>query len=412
MTRPRKKISGRQTRRAATAEPHLPIQPTLPPEIVEKIIVEALDTLVGRNEMMKQLCLFACSSRVLQAQAERFIYRQLVFHVGQPESETIATMLRTRAARYVRQLNIMNYAHGPNSTSRSRSSPETGVSAIPFALMTNLEILEVNAKDDGQDHTCHNFDPELFVLLEKYLTHDCLLGFVCQLPLRPSNLRFLDKQTRIVTLSINPREVNGYYEPADLLTLSHGFPNLTTLQTKQMDWGLATYISNAKLETLDVYDEIFISGRWESIGANLTKLDATFCELSPLTLSTLARDSPRLRLLTFFVGDKWLFGQDDDLFKVIQGFKNLLALSVIMDVSHHQLQRIMAKYPKRTPMQSLLIWRSDEGLRVMDQLEGGRWTSHAEVPDLDRWKRDQEFYISLVEDGLIPFSNANDAENS
>lgn len=78
-----------------------------------------------------------------------------------------------------------------------------------------------------------------------------------------------------------------------------------------------------------------------------------------------------------------------------------------MDVSHHQLQRIIAKYPKRTPMQSLLIWRSDEGLRVMDQLEGGRWTSHAEVPDLDRWKRDQEFYISLVEDGLIPFSKAD-----
>ncbi|KZS96790.1 hypothetical protein SISNIDRAFT_482583 [Sistotremastrum niveocremeum HHB9708] len=409
----RRKISERQAKGAAVlADPHLPIQPTLPPEIVEKIIVEALDTLVGRNQMMRQLCLFACSSRVLQAQAERFIYRQLVFHVGQPESETIATMLRTRAARYVRQLNIMNYAHGPTSPSRIRTLPETGVSAIPFALMTNLEILEVNAEDDGHDHTCHNVDPELFVLLQKHLTHECLLGFVCQLPLRPTDLRFLDKQTRIVTLSINPREVNGYYEPADLLTPSHGFPNLTILQIRQMDSAAAAYVGKAKLENLNVFDQIYISGMWASIGSNLTKLNATFCEIDPWMLSTLARESPRLRLLTFFVADMWLLRPDDHLFEIIEEFKNLLALCVIMDVSHHDLRRIMAKYPKRTPMQSLLIWRSDEGLRVMDQLEGGRWTSHAEVPDLDRWKKDQEFYISLVDDGLIPISNADDAENS
>lgn len=273
-----------------------------PPIEIIGIIVGELRSVIGDDEEWRgQLYIVARTSRQLRVEAERNLYQDVVMIIGEPHFDNMARILQSRVARYVRTLEIANYGK-----SRTSETPDGTIAAIPFHLLTGLCSLKVyctQSTDRADELEATLLDPCLFELLDKDLPPNILDTFVSSLPLRPSDLSFLDNWPRIIRLTVNP--VLSDSESAHHIVKKHKFRDLDDLEVVHMDPTASAIVAGARPSFLTITKSILLPNDWQSFAVNLVVLDTLGCALVPTILRKLVVCSPQLVVFTAPVHGEW-----------------------------------------------------------------------------------------------------------
>ncbi|KZS92206.1 hypothetical protein SISNIDRAFT_486740 [Sistotremastrum niveocremeum HHB9708] len=312
--------------------------PSLPPEIVAMIVGDVVDEFDEgqESEEARQLCILARSSRQLQAEAERRLYQSVEFMVGEINAQKLAAILRSRTAGYVRTLMIGNYG----AVRRRGRTASRAVSALPFSLMTGLRSLYLSIDHDIKLFITTDLDPEVFLLLDRDLPPNILRRFVCSLPLLPSFLQFLKRQTSIEFISSNFTFADT---TAPDVVLSHAtHPNLTEIQSLQLDRNVLSIMDHTRIQKLRIFGSFHLPQNWASYAANLVRLDAMTWPMDLQTLSKVVRCSPQLQVLIFAI----LPGLEQEpaplIFDLLGSLKKLKVCALV-SVLTGQIPRAMLK---------------------------------------------------------------------
>ncbi|KZS96803.1 hypothetical protein SISNIDRAFT_482596 [Sistotremastrum niveocremeum HHB9708] len=274
--------------------------PIIPLEIIGMIMDEYVAGESDVKTLSRTLGGLAQSSRLLQADAERRLYSVVKFVVGSPAAQKIASVLRSRTAKYVRTLEISNY--GP-ALRRGRSTARN-VSALPFSLMTVLRHLEVKFApcelfEPGTDINC-----ELFDLLRDQLPENILHSFVCRRALAASHLIFLDRHPNLKSLTLE--NVYTAIQPAE--PDAHDFArlsNVVEMSVTDVDETSQSYyfIKRSELRYLTFTRIFSIPRDWASHAMHLRVLDVMRITLDQSALERVVDCSPQLQLLLFTLCD-------------------------------------------------------------------------------------------------------------
>ncbi|KZS92175.1 hypothetical protein SISNIDRAFT_486709 [Sistotremastrum niveocremeum HHB9708] len=285
--------------RALAGRPSSSPQAWLPPEILSMIVSEVAGLSVVERQKKTTLCVLARTSRFLQAEAERKLYFNIDFRVGEPDAEAIASVLQSRAARYVRSLSIQK--NGP-FLRRGRSSKGT-ISALPFSLMTNLQFLVIHNEPAATQRSREDTNRELFRLLEQDLPHGVLTMFACSIPLHLSDLHFLWRQPNLKGLLI------FHTAPAAAVPSSNSglpsFSKLTTLEAPDMDNMVLSVMAVSKIRRLTIRNTFDFPANWFSLASHIVRLDLLTCVIPPGMLEYLVASAPRLQILLFAADSRW-----------------------------------------------------------------------------------------------------------
>ncbi|KZT36261.1 hypothetical protein SISSUDRAFT_1130470 [Sistotremastrum suecicum HHB10207 ss-3] len=302
----------------------------VPAEIIGMIVDEVDFQAASQVEANRLLCRLAHSSRVLQKEAERRLYSEINFPIGELMAQKTAPILRSRTAKYVRYLTIWNY--GP-VLRRGRASDRI-VSALPFHLMTGLKSIEVYLDGEGGEFDSQSPDPQLFTLLDQGLQENILTEFICDLPLRSSELSFLHKQRGIRFLQANLVPSDSPDGNPDEPFRPFIFPKLCKLNVNGMDeYTASSFMTESKVVELSVMNGFTTPRNWASMAANLQLLDIAFSPVTRRSLKEIVRCSPHLQIFVFKLHEEWSMHLDATLIDILEELKNLNALAMALGIT-------------------------------------------------------------------------------
>ncbi|KZT39520.1 hypothetical protein SISSUDRAFT_1061120 [Sistotremastrum suecicum HHB10207 ss-3] len=161
--------------------------------------------------------------------------------------------------------------------------------------MSGLRSLYLGLQHDIKMFATTDLDPEVFLLLDRDLPPDVLRRFISPLPLLPSYLQFLKRQTSIEFISCNFTFANT---TAPDIVLSHTtHPSLTEIQSLQLDRNVLSIMQHARIQKLRIFGSFQLPQNWASYAANLVRLDVMTWPMDLETLLKVVRCSPRLQVL-------------------------------------------------------------------------------------------------------------------
>ncbi|KZS92205.1 hypothetical protein SISNIDRAFT_455959 [Sistotremastrum niveocremeum HHB9708] len=388
------------------ASPSLKSGPFIPPEIISMILDELLKEFTDVRDARPQLCILARTSRLFQVEAERRLYERVLFNVGDPQAQKIATVLQSRAAGYVRYLGIEKYGVARR---RGRTS-DRAVSALPFARMTRLCSLYVASERDSKYKSIIEVDPELFLLLDRHLPPNILRQFANNLPIPPSYLRFLKRQSSLEDLccTFQSRKAEGSDIPFDPSTHS----KLVELQALDLDENILAIMESTRIRKLRIFADFTIPKDWASYATHLVRLDVLDCALGPVQLSEVVRCCPQLQILEFTAAPHWILVQDIGVFEILQSLPMLRACAIKVSVFVGFIERVMKGLFRCELLEAVMIVIGQAGFELVrtGQKSGNfdmDWHSR-ETPRFDRatWTQRQDARIDGFSDMPILVSSS------
>ncbi|KZT36284.1 hypothetical protein SISSUDRAFT_1130492 [Sistotremastrum suecicum HHB10207 ss-3] len=328
--------SATATQSVADDAPHFSIPPLLPvtqrilvPEIIGAIL-DALINIMGSNKnaamIDRQLLKVAQCSRLFQEEAERRLYAYVKFTVGTSRAAKIAAVLRSRTARYLRVLHVMEYGDERSFRDNNMST----VAGLPFELMTGLKEMEVHFAYGPSAYIKKPLDERLFQILRRDLPENTLQVFRCARPLNRSSIRFLYRQRTLeeLLIKLNAFEPNA----AEVLVDRMDFPNLRMIVASPIEHpSLCWILQRSDIQYLTPLETFSIIPPWSSFSQQLITLDVAHCQaLDPKIVKEIVSSSPHLRLLMLKLNHLWE-EKNINVFDTLRRLANLEVLGLLPD---------------------------------------------------------------------------------
>ncbi|KZS87507.1 hypothetical protein SISNIDRAFT_470872 [Sistotremastrum niveocremeum HHB9708] len=183
-------------------------EPSLLPEFYRPIA----ESLAGPHQLyshfageeLKALCSLAQTCRAFQYEAERIIFRDLLFEQQKSCPSELMDALQTRKAEYVEKITIMDSAINVQNrlkSARMRGRPMVYISytTLPFDRMSRLRAIHIS-KIFLDKPTF--IDRSLFQVLHEKLVENTLRSFSSSISLNSHELQFLLRQSNLTHLRL------------------------------------------------------------------------------------------------------------------------------------------------------------------------------------------------------------------
>ncbi|KZS87504.1 hypothetical protein SISNIDRAFT_470869 [Sistotremastrum niveocremeum HHB9708] len=322
--------------------------PRLPWELFTNIL-EGLVTPFGAGQRLDPaLFVLARTCQALQVEAERVIYRNVVFQSMTEEAYSLNQMLHSRAAEYVETLSITDFGlHKRGMSLTDDRVPSSFSFNLPFHRMTRLRSLTALFLDLYQDD--EREETRFFRQLDQALIPDVLHQFWTLTVTDPQDLQFIRRQNQLRRLTIN--KIPDQYLPDPSL-----LPKLEDLELsrKEFDQSLQLLQTRALRAVSLTFQYAHLNLNFD--GKSLTFLEMKFDSVTPsdwiLLLNLRAIDCPNIICLVLELDT----GVGEEPLPLVDGYENEDWYSPVIKALEPwgQMQGLHLKAVTKTPSEYLI----------------------------------------------------------